>query len=190
MLHAFADLNETADIPWYPLPRLLEWEKDRTTVWITGKSASLFSPAGSSPPASYCARSQSALIRRVDDLLPLVRVCAMASQLSAFICEPGAHLPEVFDTLELRFALPKPLIHEVVGRSLQRVDELAQTFEVEVDSKRDTEALMEKARVVLAQLSGKLAEQHPPSDTGLPSPAASTEPRREYRCGQAHAGSR
>jgi signal transduction histidine kinase len=95
----------------------------------------------------------------------------MASQLSAFICEPGANLPEVFDTLEVRFKLPKPLIHEVVAATLQRVDELAQTFELEVDSKRDTDALMEKARVVLEQLSDKLPEKQPPSDTGFLPPA-------------------
>jgi HD-like signal output (HDOD) protein len=175
LLHAFADLSETANIPWYPLPSLLEWEKEK--YGVDHREVGEFILAHWKFPASFilCQKS-SALTRRVDELLPLVRVCAMASQLSAFICEPAAHLPEVFDTLELRFALPKHLIHEVVGRSLQRVDELAQTFELEVDSKRDTEAIMEKARVVLAQLSGKLAEQHPNSETNLPSPAALKNP--------------
>jgi HD-like signal output (HDOD) protein len=171
LLHAFADLNETADIPWYPLPRLLEWEKEIYGVDHREIGESILThwkfPAG-----FILCQKLTALTRRVDDLLPLVKVCAMASQLSAFICEPGANLPEVFDTLEVRFRLPKPLIHEVVAGTLQRVDELAQTFELEVDSKRDTDALMEKARVVLEQLSGKLPEQELPSDTGLPSPAA------------------
>jgi HD-like signal output (HDOD) protein len=171
LLHAFADLNETADIPWYPLPRLLEWEKER--YGVDHREIGEFILSHWKFPASFIlCQKLTALTRRVDDLLPLVKVCAMASQLSAFICEPGANLPEVFDTLEVRFKLPKPLIHEVVAGTLQRVDELAQTFELEVDSKRDTDALMEKARVVLEQLSGKLPEQQPPSDTGLPSPDA------------------
>jgi HD-like signal output (HDOD) protein len=170
LLHAFADLNETADIPWYPLPRLLEWEKER--YGVDHREIGEFILSHWKFPASFIlCQKLTALTRRVDDLLPLVKVCAMASQLSAFICEPGANLPEVFDTLEVRFKLPKPLIHEVVAATLQRVDELAQTFELEVDSKRDTDALMEKARVVLEQLSDKLPEQQPPSDTGFLPPA-------------------
>jgi HD-like signal output (HDOD) protein len=170
LLHAFADLNETADIPWYPLPRLLEWEKER--YGVDHREIGEFILSHWKFPASFIlCQKLTALTRRVDDLLPLVKVCAMASQLSAFICEPGANLPEVFDTLEVRFKLPKPLIHEVVAATLQRVDELAQTFELEVDSKRDTDALMEKARVVLEQLSDKLPEKQPPSDTGFLPPA-------------------
>ncbi len=165
----------TADIPWYPLSRLLEWEKQN--YGVDHREIGEFILTHWKFPASFIlCQKPTALTRTVDDLLPLVRVCAMASQLSAFICEPGAYLPEVFDTLEFRFALPKPLIHEVVARALQQVDDLAQTFELEVDSKRDTEALMKKARAVLAQLSGKLLEQRSPSDTGLPSPAASQNP--------------
>lgn len=177
LLHAFADLSEAAEIPWYPLSCLLEWEKENYGVDHREVGELIFTRWRF--PASFilCQKSTS-LTRRVDELLPLVKVCAMASQLSAFICEPGAHLPEVFDTLELRFALTKPLIHEVVGRSLQRVDEVAQTFELEVDSKQDAEALMEKARVLLAQLSGKLAERRLPSETGHPYPllAATQKP--------------
>jgi HD-like signal output (HDOD) protein len=175
LLHAFADLNETADIPWYPLPRLLEWEKER--YGVDHREIGEFILSHWKFPAGFilCQKS-TALTRRVDNLLPLVKVCAMASQLSAFICEPGANLPEVFDTLEVRFKLPKPLIHEVVAGTLQRVDELAQAFELEVDSRRDTDALMEKARAALAQLSAKLPEQQPPSDAGPLFPTAPQSP--------------
>ena len=175
LLHAFADLNETADIPWYPLPRLLEWEKE--IYGVDHREIGEFILTHWKFPAGFIlCQKLTASTQKVDDLLPLVKVCAMASQLSAFICEPGANLPDVFDTLEVRFKLPKSLIHEVVAGALQRVDQLAQTFELEVDSKRDTDALMEKARVVLAQLSAKLPEQHPPSDTGLLAPAAPPNP--------------
>jgi HD-like signal output (HDOD) protein len=175
LLHAFADLNETADIPWYPLPRLLEWEKER--YGVDHREIGEFILSHWKFPAGFilCQKS-TALTRRVDNLLPLAKVCAMASQLSAFICEPGANLPEVFDTLEVLFKLPKPLIHEVVAGTLQRVDELAQAFELEVDSKRDTDALMEKARAALAQLSAKLPEQQPPSDAGPLFPTAPQSP--------------
>jgi HD-like signal output (HDOD) protein len=168
MLHAFADLDGTADIPWYPLPHLLEWEKQN--YGVDHREIGEFMLARWKFPASFILCQKSVVFTgEIDELLPLVRVCGMASQLSAFICEPGACLPEVFDTLELCFALPEPLIHEVVATALQQVDELAQTFEVEVDSKRDTVDLMEKARAALAQLSGSLLERHSHSDNALPS---------------------
>ncbi len=170
MLHGFADLNEAADIPWYPLPRLLDWEKEIYGV-DHREIGELILTHWKFPASFILCQKLTSLTRRVDDLLPLVKVCAMASQLSAFICEPEAHLPEVFDTLGVRFSLPKPLIHEVVAQALQRVDELAQTFELEVDSKRDTEALMEKAKAVLEKLSGKI-EQHQTPEPGLAFPAA------------------
>jgi HD-like signal output (HDOD) protein len=176
LLHVFLDhRNDPAEIPWYPLSQLLEWEKEN--YGMHHREIGEFILTYWKFPASFilCQKS-SALIRKVDGLLPLVRVCAMASQLSAFICEPEARLSEVFDTLEYGFALPRALIHEVVTRTLQQVDEVGQTFEVEVDSKRDTEALMEKARAVLAHLSGKLREGHPSSVAGPPSPASLSEP--------------
>lgn len=175
-LHAFLDhSNAPSNIPWYPLSRLLEWEKQN--YGVDHREIGEFILTHWRFPASFILCQKSSVItRKVDELLPLVRVCAMASQLSAFICEPGARLPEVFETLELRFALPKHLIQEVVTRALQQVDEVAQTFELEVDSKRDTEGLMGKAQAVLAHLSGKLLEQHSPAVTGLPFPAALHNP--------------
>jgi len=174
-LHAFLDhSNASADIPWYPLSRLLEWEKQN--YGVDHREIGEFILTHWKFPASFILCQKSSLLtRKVDELLPLVRVCAMSSQLSAFICEPGARLPEVFDTLELRFALPQPLIQEVVTRVLQQVDEVAQTFELEVDSKRDTEGLMAKAQAVLALLSGKLLERHLSPVTGPSSSAASDD---------------
>ena len=168
MLHAFADLDGTADIPWYPLPDFLEWEKQNYGVDHREIGELMFT-RWKFPGSFILCQKSIVLTGEMDELLPLVRVCGMASQLSAFICEPGASLPEVFDTLELRFALPKPVIHEVVATALQHVDELAQTFEVEVDSGRDRVALMEKATAALALLSGRLLERHSLSDTALPS---------------------
>jgi HD-like signal output (HDOD) protein len=175
LLHAFVDPSEPADIPWYPLSGLLEWEKQK--YGVDHREIGEFILTRWKFPASFIlCQKPTAIARTIDDLLPLVRVCAMASRLSAFICEPGAYLPEVFDTLEFRFRLPKPLIHEIVATALHKVEDLSRTFEVEVHSERDTELIMKKARAVLAQLSGKLREQRSPSDTKLRSLAASQKP--------------
>ncbi len=168
LLRAFADLDAAAHIPWYPLSSFLEWEKER--YGIDHREIGEIMLTRWKFPTSYILCQKSTMLAHgVDDLLPLVRICAMASQLSAFICEPEALLTEVFDTLELRLALPRPLIHDAIAAALQQVDELAQTFEVEVDSKRDTVDLMEKARAALAQLSGRLLQGNSPSDEALPS---------------------
>jgi hypothetical protein len=178
LLHTFAALSETPEIPWYPLSCLLEWEKARFGM-DHRELGELILTRWKFPASFIMCQKSGSLNRKVDELLPLVRISAMASQLSAFICEPEAHLPEIFDTLELRYALPKSVIHEVVGRSLQQVDEVAEMFELEMNSKQDTEALMEKARVLLANLSGKLTERQQPQEAGNPSLAA---PNKGSRC--------
>ncbi len=171
LLHAFSDRPETAEVPWYPLPSLLDWERE--TFGLDHREIGELILTRWKFPASFIVCQKSAFLNpEVDELLPLMRICTMASQLSAFICEPEAHLPEIFDTLEFRFGLPKQLIHEVVCSSLQQVDEVAETFELQVESERDTDALMEKARLLLAQLSGKLNEQQQPFPGGASFPAA------------------
>ena len=177
LLHAFlSHRNDPVEIPWYPLPRFLEWEKE--TYGMHHREIGEFILTHWKFPASLILCQKSSLLsRKVDELLPLVKVCGMTSQLSAFICEPEARLPDVLDTLEVGFALPRVVIHETVTRALQQVDDVAQAFEVEMDSKLDAEVLMEKARAVLAYLSGKLPEGHsspvagPPPPTSLPKPS-------------------
>ena len=175
LLHAFVDPDEPADIPWYPLSGLLEWERQK--YGVDHREIGEFILTRWKFPASLIlCQKPTTTARTLDDLVPLVRLCATASRLSAFICEPKASLPEVFETLEFRFRLPKPLIHEIVATALHKVEDLSRTFEVEVHSERDTELIMKKARAVLAQLSAKLREQRSPSDTRLPSLATSPKP--------------
>jgi HD-like signal output (HDOD) protein len=174
LLHAFVDPNEPVEIPWYPLSGLLEWEKQK--YGVDHREIGEFILTRWKFPASLIlCQKPTTTARTIDELVPLVRLCATASRLSAFICEPEASLPEVFETLEFRFRVPKPLIHEIVATALRKVEDLSRTFEVEVHSERDTELIMKKARAALAQLSGKLFEQRSPLDTKLPS-AASRRP--------------
>ncbi len=171
MLRAFADLDETVDIPWYPLPDFLEWEKQH--YGVDHRELGEFIFARWKFPASFILCQKSlVLTREMDELLPVVRVCGMASQLSAFICEPAASFLEVFDSLGLRFALPRPVIQEVVATALQQVDEVAETFEVEVDSKRDRAHLAKKAEAALVRLSRRLPAEYFSSGMAIPSHAS------------------
>jgi len=184
MLAAFADRAGSEEFPWYPLSSRLQWEKERYGL-DHREVGELILTRWKFPASFIVCQKSSSLSRNVDELLPLVRICAMASQMSAFICEPEAGLSEVFDDLELRFGLTEPLIHEVVAGSLREVDEVAHMFELEVGSTRDTEALMRKARDVLSQLSGRLDEGRM-CVTGNPSLGAASDAEaggsRELRC--------
>jgi HD-like signal output (HDOD) protein len=83
------------------------------------------------------------------------RVCAMAGELSAFICQPRANVHDVFDTVETFFGLSRGMIIEAVGTALEQVNEIAETFGVEIDSTKDTIEVMEKANQALARLASE-----------------------------------
>ncbi len=167
MLRAFADLDGSVSIPWYPLTRLLEWEREH--YGMDHREIGGYILDRWKFPASFilCQKAVS-FTGEMDELLPLVKVCGMASELSAFICEPEAPFQEVFDALELCFALPVPLIHEVVATVLQQVEEVAQAFEVDVDSTGDTADLAKKAGAALERLYASLPQMALPSLTAPP----------------------
>ena len=95
------------------------------------------------------------------------RVCALAGELSAFIGEQRPIFHAVFDTVETSFGLSKGTIIEAVGTALEQVNEIAETFDVEVDSTKDAIELMEKANQALASLAD--GPVHALSSKSLPS---------------------
>jgi two-component system, cell cycle response regulator len=104
----------------------------------------------------------------------LARICAMAGELSAFICEPRTDLDQLFFTVEAYFGLNKSVAIEAVGAVLEQVCEIAEPFEVEIDSARDTLELMEKANRALTRLATRVMECAPVED--LPSPGVLPRP--------------
>ena len=93
----------------------------------------------------------------------------IASQLSAFICQPEAYLPDVYNTLERCFGLPKASIEDAITLALGEVDSVAEMFELEIDSEQDKLEVIKKAHEALTQLSQQLAERQPLPDTYTPS---------------------
>ncbi len=100
----------------------------------------------------------------------LARICAIASELSAIICEPQADLSEMFESVETFFGLGKSIAIEAVGAALEHVCEIAETFDVEIDSTNDALELMEKANRALTKLASSVLECT--SVESLPSPDA------------------
>ena len=100
-------------------------------------------------------------------LSDLTRVCAVAGELSTVICEPHADLRETFDTVEAFFGLSRGVVIEAVGAALEQVCEIAEAFDVPVDSAKDTIELMEKANRALARLASGLLESIPTESLSL-----------------------
>jgi HD-like signal output (HDOD) protein len=98
----------------------------------------------------------------------LARVCAIAGELSAFICGPQADLDEMFDNVEAFFGINKSVAIEAVGAALEHVSEIAEPFDVEIDMGKEAFELMEKANRTLMRLASNVLEQVPAEK--LPSP--------------------
>ncbi|HAR94767.1 MAG TPA: hypothetical protein DCR97_02215, partial [Deltaproteobacteria bacterium] len=96
--------------------------------------------------------------RSAAGLPPLARICAIASELSGFICQTKTPLPELLVTMEQVFGLSPGLVADAVTLALMKVDSIAEMFEVEIDSEADKLDVMRKAYDSLALLSRKLVE--------------------------------
>ncbi len=119
-------------------------------------------------PERIVACQQSfAYTENLTELSDLARICAIAGELSTFICEPHADLRELFDTVEAFFGLSKGVVIEAVGAALEHVCEIAEAFDVPVDSTKDTIELMEKANRALARLASGLLESTPTESLSL-----------------------
>ena len=157
-LHSFLDPDDTAEIPWYPLSSLLTWEKETYGVHHREIGELILTHWKFPARLILCQRSDT-FSCTVPELLPLVRICAMASQLSAFICQPEACLPDVFSTLESCFGLPRVSIEDAIALALAEVDSSAEMFEVEIDSEHDKLEVIKKAHDALKRLSHRLLER-------------------------------
>jgi hypothetical protein len=137
-------------------------------------------------PERIVACQQSFAFREnLPGLSELARVCAIAGELSAFICEPQADLGEVFDNVEAFFGLSKSVATEAVGAAMEHVSEIAELFEVEIDGARDVIELMEKANRALTSLASNVLEY-----TTIQSPLFSDIPPELSRTQNASAGPR
>jgi hypothetical protein len=149
LVRAFThDTNLNID---YPLTSLLATEKERYGVQHRAIGEALLRSWGFPEHLVVCQRSFA--FKEDPPSSEPARVCAIAGELSAFICEPPAPIHHAFDTVETFFGLSKSTIIEAVGTALEQVDEIAQPFEVEVDGTKDAIELMEKANETLADLA-------------------------------------
>lgn len=136
----------------YPLTSLLAKEKELYGIQHRQIGEALLRSWGFPESFVVCQRSFAFKEDDPPSSEP-ARLCAIAGELSAFICEPPAFIHDAFDTVETFFGLSTNTIVEAVSTALKEVNDIAQPFEVEVDGAKDAIGLMEKANQTLAGLA-------------------------------------
>jgi two-component system, cell cycle response regulator len=150
----------------YPLASLLAKEKELYGVHHRQIGEALLR-SWRFPERIVACQHSFAFKENLTALSELARICAIAGELSAVICEPQTNFEETFDTVEAFFGLSKGIAVEAVSAALEHVYEIAEPFEVEIDSTSDMLELMEKANRALTRLASNVLECT--SVHGLPS---------------------
>ncbi len=144
----------------YPLPSLLAKEKELYGVHHRQIGEALLRTWRF--PESIAACQQSFKFKEnPTGLSELARVCAIAGELSAFVCGPQADVDEMFESIETFFGISKGAAIEAVGAALEHVSEIAEPFNVEIDTGREVFELMEKANRALTRLASNVLECAP-----------------------------
>ena len=158
----------------YPLPSLLIKEKELYGVNHRQIGEALLRSWRF--PEQFVACQQSFTFREnLSELSPLARICAIAGELSTFICEPRTDLDQLFFTIEAFFGINKSIVIDAVGSAMEQVCEMAEPFDVDIDTGNDVIELMEKANRALTRLASTVLECTPAK--GLPESNKSDESR-------------
>jgi len=88
--------------------------------------------------------------------LLLPTICRIAGKLSALICYAKAGFQEVCDLVVTKYGLKSHALYEALVRSLEEVEDIAESLDVQVARDKDMLALMEKANHALGELSQQL----------------------------------
>ena len=90
------------------------------------------------------------------ELAGISRICSIAHDLSALICQPDADFRSIFHAAVMHLGVAQDIINEAVITTLREVNEIADTLRLEVESEKDTFLLLEKARDTLGRLSEQI----------------------------------
>ncbi len=159
--------KQVMNTSFHPLEALLAWEEERFGVnhREIGEIALRYWKFPDSIVASQAFPSRD----KQAELAGLSRVCSIAHELSALICQPDTDFQNIFHAVASGFGLSADSISEAVITTLNEVDEIAETLKVQVEGEKDTLALLEKANLTLSRLSEQVLQQCAvPTDT-LPS---------------------
>ena len=162
----------------YPLPSLLAKEEELYGVHHRQIGEALLR-SWRFPERIVACQKSFTFRENLANLSDLARICAIAGELSAFICERQTDVEQLFFTIEAFFEVEKSVVIDAVGTATEQVSEIAELFDVEVDSAKDVLDLMEKANRALTRIAGSVLESNQTEEA----PSADAQPQLpEIRC--------
>jgi len=162
------DQLDTDVLQLHPLERLLMWERNRygTDHRAVGEAALIY--WGFPDPIVACQRHHSSGVGQ-EDVAPLSAVCAVACEFSCLVKNEETDLNSLVLEAEKTLGVRPETVSQMVSTALERVETVAETLSLDVNTERDTIRLLEKANRALSGLSEQLAAAHPASADGFPS---------------------
>jgi HD-like signal output (HDOD) protein len=149
--------EDATKINFYPLESLLSWEKER--FGVNHREIGEIALRYWKFPESIIASQSFPASEKQAGLAGLSRVCRIAHELSALICQPDADFQRIFNAVASGFDVSPDTINEAVVATLKEVDEIAETLKVEVEGEKDMLSLLEKAHNTLSLLSEQVMQQ-------------------------------
>jgi HD-like signal output (HDOD) protein len=144
-------------IRFYPLAPLLSWEEGR--FGINHREIGEIALRYWKFPEEIIACQRVPLHGERAELTDLSRVCSIAHDLSALICQPDADFHNVFNAAASHLSAGQGVISEAMITTLKKVNEIAEVLKLEVESEKDILLLLEKARGTLGRLSERILQQ-------------------------------
>jgi HD-like signal output (HDOD) protein len=159
--------KEVPNRPFYPVELLLAWETER--FGINHREIGEIALRYWEFPEKMVACQVFSSPEEEIGLTGLPRICRMAQDLSALICQPDADFHNYHATATY-FGVGQEVVNEAMITTLKEVNETAEALRLEVESEKDTFLLLEKARDTLGHLSEQiLQQQRNPPPHELPS---------------------
>jgi HD-like signal output (HDOD) protein len=87
---------------------------------------------------------------------PLAKVCELAREAAEVIVRDSADLPRILDSSARAFNISVDVVNDLLLTTVDRVQEIAASFLLNVDREKDLMAVMEKANLALSRISEKL----------------------------------
>ena len=159
--------DETIQLELYPLESILTLEKERFAInhREIGEAALRY---WQFPESIIACQHYVQTEDRRKDLSPLLFNCEIAGILSSMIFQKSMELSEVFKNINEEYGLTHEFVSDTMIAAFCEVEEIANSFRVEVNREKDLLEIMEKANKVLAYLSGQLSAD-PHSASAMPS---------------------
>jgi nitrogen-specific signal transduction histidine kinase len=86
----------------------------------------------------------------------LMRVCAIARECSALICQTSMEWQPLFRSAQERYQLDQDMLGDILVTTFEEVQEIAESLKVQMNRKQDLMDLMDKAHRALSELSDKI----------------------------------